>query len=584
MTKNFDENCALFAEQWPLEAFKIQSEDLGEIDPKKYDEGVSAWAKELPLEGVDTAILYGIGFGAAFDALHAWLERDSNRHLLFLEDDLAVLRAFFETDKAGKLLSHPQVTICYLQDVEGSAEALDFIYWVFSRTKFRFFTTPYYQKTKRETADKLSEKIAYDAELKSGLVEEYEQYGVSFFRNFYSNIKELPGALWGNKLFKQFEGIPAIILGAGPSLSKQLSLLKELADKALIFAGGCALNALQAHGLKPHFGAGIDPNDVQLLRLKETSEFPVPFFYRNRLFATAIREIKGPRLYVSGAGGYDISEWYEEKFGLTGDFLDEGHNVVNFCTELALRMGCNPIVFVGLDLAFTDSRHYAEGVKDTITCKEAPIVRKDIYGHDVTTQWKWIFEADWLSQLVKEHTETAFYNATEGGIGIPEVKNLPLKDVVNEKLLKKHPIESMVNEALRAAKIPQVTAEKIQAATHELKESLERTISYIDQLVLEIDKEAAKDEPQEKLRSGKAILIETDLFDEPAYRYILDIFHHVYARISYRDSLKLKQNKGSKRTPKELAIAHLQIQKKKLQFLKEVAQANLLLIQFAETL
>lgn len=583
MTERFDLNCSLFAELWPLDAYKVQSKDLEAVEFKPYDEGLGKWASELPLVDIQTILVYGVGSGKAYDQLLPWLRGNEERHVVFLEDDLRVLRAFLESEKATEILSHPQITLCRILEGDYSPETLEFLYWSFGRTKFHFAAIPYYAKLKRAETQKLSDKIYYEAELKGGLVEEYLKLGVSFFRNFYSNIKELPGSYWGNKLFGKFEGIPAIILGAGPSLSKQIPLLKELESKALLFAGGSSLNAIKSQSLKPHFGAGIDPNDSQLARLKETSDVPIPFFYRSRLFATAIREIKGPRLYVSGAGGYDISEWYEEKFSITSDFLDEGHNVVNFCTELALRLGCNPIIYVGLDLAFTGNASYSDGVDDTIKCDEV-VARKDIYGNDTTTQWRWIFEADWLSQYAKSHPEITFYNATEGGIGIPDVENIPLRTLANEKLIKSFPLQSLINESLEEASMPQVTAEKVQKATLELKESLERSLSLLNLLLVELDKESAKENPQEKLISGKAILFESDLFEEPAYQYILDIFHHVYARLSFKESSQLRQNKGGIKSAREIALQKLDIQRKKLLFLKDVAQANLLLIQFAERL
>lgn len=581
MTERLEENVALFADLWPLDAYKVQSEEFDPIQWGPYDEGLSNWKEKLPLQGILSIIVYGIGSGQAFDHLKTWLKTDTERHLVFLEDDLRLLRGLFESEKATEILSHPQVTLCYVQGGELSPETLEFLYWSFGRTKFLVTALPFYVRTKASIAKQLSDKIHYEAELKAGLVEEYQKLGVSFFRNFYSNMKELPGAFWGNKLFGQFEGIPAIILGAGPSLNKQIPLLKELESKALIFAGGSALNAIKSQSLKPHFGAGIDPNDTQLARLKETSELAIPFFYRSRLFATAIREIKGPRLYVSGAGGYDISEWYEEKFSITSDFLDEGHNVVNFCTELAVRLGCNPIIYVGLDLAFTGNASYSDGVNDTIQCSDT-LVRKDIYGKDTTTQWRWVFEADWLSQYAKSHPEITFYNATEGGIGIPGVENVLLRTLSEEKLVQTFPLHKQIQKALNEAKLPHVTPDKIEAATQELKESLERSLSLINLLLVELDKEAAKEVPQDKLVSGRAILLESDLFDEPAYQYILDIFHHVFARITYKQSARLKQNKGQLKNAKELAIEKLELQRNKLLFLKDVAQANLLLIQFAE--
>ena len=119
---------------------------------------------------------------------------------------------------------------------------------------------------------------------------------------------------------------------------------------------------MNAADIEPHFAAGIDPNSPQYLRLLHNTSFETPYFYRGRMHHPAFRLIHGPRLYINGGGGYDTPEWFEEHLGIASEVVDEGHNVVNFCTSLAYELGCNPIIFVGLDLAYTGMQAYAPGV------------------------------------------------------------------------------------------------------------------------------------------------------------------------------------------------------------------------------
>src|SRR5690606_32776531 len=101
-------------------------------------------------------------------------------------------------------------------------------------------------------------------------------------------------------------------------------------------------------------------NPAQYTRLSQNTGYEVPFFYRNRMYHDAFRVIHGSRLYITGSGGYDTAEYFEKKLGIKGgEEIDEGHNVVNFCVEVAHEMGCDPIIFVGMDLAFTGMDTYA---------------------------------------------------------------------------------------------------------------------------------------------------------------------------------------------------------------------------------
>jgi hypothetical protein len=343
-------------------------------------------------------------------------------------------------------------------------------------------------------------------------------------------------------------------------------------------------------GMLPHFGAGIDPNEAQILRLNESQHTNVPFFYRTRMLFDAARKIPGDRLYISGVGGYDIAEYYEKKFGLEAEFLDEGHNVVNFCTEIATRMGCNPIIFVGMDLAFTGMKAYTSGIdahedlsaQDLLNNKDEEfrgICRKDIYGEPILTVWKWIAESDWLSRFAKEHPEVTFINATEGGIGFPDIPNFFLHEVAQE-LKQKFALEEKIKEEIALAAMPQVTSEALKEATLELKASLKKCIQWIDVLLQEIKKEKAKPTTTGALTSGQAALAESDLYEEPAYIYILDIFHQVFARVQNKKVTSLRLNKAEA-DEHGIALIKLDLQQEKLNFIRNVAEANITLIDYA---
>src|SRR6185503_9490810 len=104
-----------------------------------------------------------------------------------------------------------------------------------------------YQEKKPRSFEELSFIIQFFRGIQESSTAEYLSAGKVFFKNFYHNILELDNAENGSALSGKFQGVPAIICGAGPSLGKNIELLKTLKDKALIFAGGTAMNALNAY-------------------------------------------------------------------------------------------------------------------------------------------------------------------------------------------------------------------------------------------------------------------------------------------------------------------------------------------------
>ncbi len=580
----------------------------GELNLKRNDEGKTTfyhshkgalkeqhnWFANLDLTYVEVLYVYGLGLGYAYDVVKPWLKKNRAHQIVFLEDDLAVIRRFFESDRAGPILRDKQVAIHYFDDIEKKDSPLSQLYWRYMTTKIMVSALPFYMRKKGDRLEQLEHKIAYDATLQHALVDEYLKCGVVFFRNFYLNMLSLEGAYLANRLFGKFQKVPAIICGAGPSLSKQLPMLKDLKEKALIFAGGSAVNALNAADIHPHFCAGIDPNPEQEIRVRQSKSLQEPFLYRNRLYSDALRLVSGPRLYVTGSGGYDVAKWFEQKLDIPSDEeeLDEGFNVVNFCIAIAHAMGCDPIIFCGMDLAYTNMKVYAKGVvkKSKVKKKEiinledldqTAIIRDDIYGKPVYTVWKWIAEANWIGDFAEEHPENQLINATEGGIGFPNVENDTLKEVASVYLTEKFDLSTRVHEAIAQSAMPQVTTQRVREAMHELRASLVRCLQHLE-VIIEEDSSLSKQikvaqEPPKIAQSGKATVSEIDMAEEVGYLYVLDIFNAVFNRVLERELHESKQRK----TPWQQEVGKLETNIKRLKMLKQVAEANIALIDYS---
>ena len=357
-------------------------------------------------------------------------------------------------------------------------------------------------------------------------------------------------------------------------------------DKALIIAGGSAINALNTGGLDPHLAAGIDPNSAQYLRLSTASSFETPYFYRSRMHHQAFRLIHGPRLYVNGGGGYDTPEWFEDYLGIPGDIIDEGHNVVNFCTSLACELGCDPIIFVGLDLAYTDMQAYAPGVvvdaqmseekiKQNLGPDSEAVKRIDIHGQPIVTLWKWIMESEWAARFAKEHPETRLINATDGGLGCPGIPNIPLAKVAKQHLKRRFDLHSMVWEAIQSAAIPQVTKRRVRNSIKKMQVSLTRCVKLCGAILREIRAKARKGEVG--VQSPGLAMAEAEFEHELAYTHVLSIFNEIFSRTQNAEKYQINRLPESKAREKQTRLAELEA--KRIAFLKKTAEVNLQIIE-----
>lgn len=553
-----------------------------------------AWFSCLNLNGVDVLYVYGIGLGYYYDAIKPWLSENPGRAVVFLEDDLRPIAAFFKTERAHRLLQDSQVHLIYIKDPAAKKDVLGDVYWNFAMTKAQVSALKYYQEKKESFFQEVCHEISYSSDLKKALLDEYLNFGAHYFVNFYRNLLQLPKSYLGDHLFGKFRGVPAVICGAGPSLEKNGALLSQLRQRALIFAGGSSINILNGLGIQPHFCVGIDPNDAQQVRLRSNQAFEVPFFYRQRLNHGAFRTVHGPHLYVTGSGGYDVAEFFEERLDIKGTFFEEGHNVINFAMEIAHQMGCYPLIFVGMDLAFTDRKTYSAGVTfdpaveqrsltEYANFETTGMLRKDIYGEPIYTLWKWVAEAEWIGDWAKKNSDARLLNCTEGGLGFPGVPNRALAEVCQEFLRDSSALQGRIHAEVQNSRMPQVTQERVELLMHELHESLRRCGADLDVLIEELDKLKEKSQLQEKAlehaQSGKAALAELELEEEPAYGAILAIFNTVSSHLINKEVMQIKYDQRLEEWQKN--ISRMELTQKKLRFLRETAKANAELIDFA---
>lgn len=197
----------------------------------------------------------------------------------------------------------------------------------------------------------------------------------------------------GMDLKGAFQNIPAIIVGAGASLQKNGHFLQKLKDKALILAGGAALEMLD---VAPHFAASIDPKAPPIPTLN------VPFCYQSRMDPDNFQKIGGEKILFPDSSCEAIN-W------IHGDeMFDGGWTVGTFLSQIAIHFGCSPIIFVGMDLSYENGRKYANIDRDA----ECELIEVDGF----VTQKDWLLAARFI-----EEKKVKMFDASQGMLKLPKI-------------------------------------------------------------------------------------------------------------------------------------------------------------------
>jgi len=174
-------------------------------------------------------------------------------------------------------------------------------------------------------------------------------------------LMNLPAYLAGGgleSLAGAARGVPALVIAAGPSLAKNLDQIAPLRDRAVLIAVQTVFKLLRSLGIDPHFVTSLDYHEVSADFFRGVRDTG-----RCRLVAEPKVAWQVPDAY---AGPVQLvhHKLYETLLGPLAPrraSLRQGSTVAHLAFYFAEYLGCDPIVFVGQDLAFTEGLFYLPG-------------------------------------------------------------------------------------------------------------------------------------------------------------------------------------------------------------------------------
>ncbi|EFD6873729.1 motility associated factor glycosyltransferase family protein, partial [Campylobacter jejuni] len=262
-----------------------------------------------------------------------------------------------------------------------------------------------------------------------------------FLQNIPFMLESIPFQRILNERKNKFEN--AIVVSAGPSLAKQLSLLKAYQEKAVIFCADGALSMLEKEDIVPDYVLNIDFEDL-----------PLRFFQNKEILKQSIIALEcatHPNVVHSLRAENCMivlrNKALYQRFNLNDfGYIDTGTHVSHFSYTLALALGFKNIIMIGQDLAFDEegnshSKGFALGERIDHTLN-LPVLQVPAYAGkgEVLTHIAWNDYRIKLEYLFAcNEQKTKFYNATEGGARINFTEELSFKECCEKLLTKEKP-------------------------------------------------------------------------------------------------------------------------------------------------
>ncbi len=254
---------------------------------------------------------------------------------------------------------------------------------------------------------------------------------LNYWRNFSEFIFNPALHYWNN----MFADLPIIIVGAGPSLNKNISEVKQCVDKAIIIAAGTAVGALYKHGIIPHFIIVTDANPEMSESIKAFISVDTVLLATTSVDSEVVANYIGPKCFFETWSGYtgEFTKYLPKTIA-----INQTSSVSTAAVDFARKCGAATIILVGQDLAFGESnQEHATGVQAPSYKGWATIKVPGYYGGEVDSVEAFKIVVDHFNQYVPNWSHVDFINATEGGALIKSMRNVPLETVRRNMLVKK---------------------------------------------------------------------------------------------------------------------------------------------------
>ncbi|EMX9397217.1 motility associated factor glycosyltransferase family protein, partial [Campylobacter jejuni] len=367
---------------------------------------------------------YGFGNGILFKAL---LQNKNHQHIVVFEKDIEIIWIMFHILDFSSELQSARLMILEndkLQTQDYTELCSSKPFFQFSRIYFLELMSHYYERFHEDVLE-LNKKLAEN--FKNSIVSHGNDPldALQGIEQFVYNLPQMITHPSYKELLSKRKNLSdtAIIVSTGPSLTKQLPLLKKYASKATIFCADSSYPILAKHNIKPDYVCMLERTELTAEFFNhDFGEFDkdIVFVCAGVVHPKAIEYLKGRnRKYLIIPRYLYFPIYIKLKYF---DFLYNTPSVAHMACYLSLHLNHKNIIFIGQDLAYAEngnshpddyqnSANYESQMYEHILT-EAYGGKKEIKTHEVWIFFKQILEA----MIIKYHITT--YNCTEGGARI----------------------------------------------------------------------------------------------------------------------------------------------------------------------
>ena len=493
------------------------------------------WGRSIQPQDSAEIFLYGSGFGYALFELFA--KKPSQSVVVVFEQDICLFKAMlYYFDLSPLILT--QKVVFFLGDSSCFKKPFEELFYsmLFFITTYPtvMFTLPAVRNFRKEYLE-IHRFIFKELSFLTSCIGNSHQDNLTGFRNLLANTKEILRAPYLSCLKGKYRNVPAFIISNGPSLDRSMPLLKNIQNRGLMVCAESAIVPLTKNGIKP-----------DIVTVLERTKSNYLYHFKNRNYSPDIALLAlamvDPRIFPSFPGekipvfrqGEEMNRWFNQHLG-DGSELGAGASVAHLAVAVAMYLGADPIIFVGQDFAYgpggvTHSKDAVASQKEGKRTREyihsiPTVYVEGNHGKMIPSNQLWVDFKTGMENIILEHPEHRFFNATEGGAKIKGTEREKLARLIQRYCVK--PIPRRVNELIAENRV-KVSVPEREALLCKMTADMQKYAGSFRDLANETNLKKLECERMMFLCAGK---------DEEKYRGVLDETYrkNLYSFYHYAD-------------------------------------------------
>ncbi len=427
------------------------------------------------------AVFFGFGLGYH---VNEYLSRYPNATVLVIEEDMEIVKTVFSIINFTKVLNYNHFHIVsgltpiqmypHLFNFFNQSHLLQFLASInmiqnsISVTGSKQFYVNSLKMLKEAVTNVLA---LYGNDPHDSLI------GIQMTLRNLSTIVDYPGI---KDLKDKFKGKPGIVVSTGPSLNKNIEFLKGLDNKAVIVAPDATVKVLLNKGIKAaHMVTSLERVIATSKLFEGLTEEDVKDSYLSAcpvIMPETYANYPGEKIIVYR--NFATFKWIDIPKGI----LDIGPSAGNMAFKVLEWLGCDPIILIGQDLAFTDDgithaegAHYGEKAESYLAAGTISVpgnYQEKVKTSKVFSQFLRHYERDVLTY------KGEVINATEGGAKIEGTILMTFQEAIDKYVKEDIDTLEVIKKNL---KTPNLKTKKREVK--ELLKKIHDAIRFSDSLV-----------------------------------------------------------------------------------------------------